>query len=65
MSAAILSISKGWGEMRYEEQKYGGLEEATVTRNDGNKYAMRWIVQNSYDAWMTVLGLPKTPRWQY
>jgi hypothetical protein len=64
-AAAIVSISNGWGEMRYEEQKYGGLEEVTITRNDGNKYALRWILQNSYDAWMKVLGLPQTPRWQY
>ncbi len=36
-----------------------------VTRNDGKKYALQWIVQNSYDAWMKVLGLPQKPLWQY
>ena len=37
----------------------------TITRNDGNKHALLWIVQNSYNAWMKVLGLPQTPLWQY
>jgi len=60
-----VSISNGYGEMRYGEQKHGGLEQVTITRNDGNKYALLWIVQNSYDAWMQVLCLPQTPRWQY
>ncbi len=64
-AAAIVSISNGYGEMRYGEQKHGGLEQVTITRNDGNKYALLWIVQNSYDAWMQVLCLPQTPRWQY
>ena len=60
-----MSIANGYGEMRYGEQKYGGLEEVTVTRKDGHKYSLRWICQNGYDAWMTVLGLPQTPRWEY
>jgi hypothetical protein len=64
-AAAIVSITNGWGEMRYGEQKYGGREQVTITRNDGNKYALLWILQNSYDAWMTVLGLPQTPIWRY
>ncbi|MBV9565883.1 MAG: hypothetical protein JOY90_36345 [Bradyrhizobium sp.] len=64
-AAAIVSIGNGWGEMRYGEQKYGGQEQVTITRNDGNKYALLWIVQNSYDAWIKVLGLPQTPLWQY
>lgn len=64
-AAAIVSIGNGWGEMRYGEQKHGGQEQVTITRNDGNKYALLWIVQNSYDAWMKVLRLPQTPLWQY
>jgi hypothetical protein len=64
-ASAIVSIANGYGEMRYGEQKYGGMEEVTVTRNDGHKYSLRWICQNGYDAWMTVLGLPQTPRWEY
>jgi hypothetical protein len=64
-ASAIVSIANGYGEMRYGEQKYGGMEEVTIARNDGHKYSLRWICQNSYDAWMTVLGLPQTPRWEY
>jgi hypothetical protein len=64
-AAAIVSIENGYGEMRCGEQKYDGMEEVTVRRNDGNKYSLRWICQNSYDAWMTVLALPQTPRWEY
>jgi hypothetical protein len=40
-------------------------QAAADTRNDGKKYALQWIVQNSYDAWMKMLGLPQTPIWQY
>jgi hypothetical protein len=32
-----------------------------VQTKDGNKYALRWIVHNSYDAWMQVLGQPQKP----
>jgi hypothetical protein len=60
-ASAIVSISNGWGEMRYREQKHGGAEEITVQTKDGNKYALRWIVHNSYDAWMTLLGQPQKP----
>jgi hypothetical protein len=42
-----------------------GQEQVTITRNEGNKHALLWIVQNSYNAWMKVLGLPQTPLWQY
>jgi hypothetical protein len=59
--SAIVSLSNGYGEMRYEEQKHGGAEEVTVRTKNGNKYALRWIVHNSYDAWMTVLGQPQKP----
>jgi hypothetical protein len=60
-ASAIVSIGNGYGEMRYGEQKYGGAEEVTVQTKDGNKYALRWIVHNSYDAWMQVLGQPQKP----
>jgi hypothetical protein len=46
---------------RYQEQKHGGKEQATVQTKDGNKYSLPWIVHNTYDAWMTVLGQPRIP----
>jgi hypothetical protein len=33
----------------------------TVQTKNGHKYALRWIVHNTYDAWMTLLGLPQKP----
>lgn len=64
-AAAIVSISNGYGEMRYGEQKYGGHEQVTVARKNGNKYSLLWICQNSYDAWMKVLGEPERPFGEY
>ncbi|MCK1604987.1 hypothetical protein IVA93_34590 [Bradyrhizobium sp. 155] len=60
-ASAIVSIGNGYGEMRYGEQKYGGAEEVTVQTKDGSKYGLRWILHNSYDAWMQVLGQPQKP----
>ena len=60
-ASAIVSLTNGYGEMRYREQKHGGAEEVTVQTKDGNKYALRWIVHNSYDAWMMLLGQPQKP----
>jgi hypothetical protein len=64
-AAAIVSIGTGWGEMRYGEPKWGGHEQVVIQRINGHKYSMLWVLQNSYDAWMTVLGLPQTPLGQY
>lgn len=64
-ASAIVSIGNGFGEMRYGEEKYGGREQVTVTRKDGHKYSLLWICQNSYDAWMKVLGLPEQPYGEY
>jgi hypothetical protein len=64
-ASAIVSISNGCGEMRYGEQKYSGREQVTVTRKNGHKYSLLWICQNSYDAWMNVLGMPEQPYGDY
>jgi hypothetical protein len=60
-AGAILSISNGFGEMRYGEQKWSGQEQVTVTTKDGNKYSLLWMIHNTYDAWMKVLGQPQKP----
>ena len=60
-ASAIVSISNGYGEMRYGEQKHGGKEQVTVQTKNGHKYSLLWIVHNSYDAWMRVLGQPQNP----
>lgn len=64
-SAAIVSIGTGFGEMRYGEPKWGGEEQVVIQRINGQKYSMLWVLQDSFDAWMTVLGLPQNPFWQY
>lgn len=58
---AIVSIGNGFGEMRYGEQKYGGHEQVTVQTKNGHKYSLLWIVHNTYDAWITLLGQPQKP----
>jgi hypothetical protein len=62
---AVVSVSNGYGEMRFGEQKWGGLEQVTVTQKNGHKYSLLWIVQNSYDAWMKLLSQPLTPFGDY
>jgi hypothetical protein len=62
---AVVSISNGYGEMRFGEQKYGGPEQVTVTRKNRHKYSLLWIVQNSYDAWMKLLSQPLMPFGDY
>jgi hypothetical protein len=62
---AVVSISNGYGEMRFGEQKWGGLEQVTVTRKSGHKYSLLWVVQNSYDAWMKLLSQPIVPFGEY
>jgi hypothetical protein len=64
-AAAIVSIGTGYGEMRYGEQKWSGREQVVIHRINGHKFSMLWVLQNSYDAWMTVLGLPQTRLGEY
>jgi hypothetical protein len=60
-ASAVVSISNGYGEMRYGEQKHGGKKQVTVQTKNGHNYSLLWIVHNSYDAWMQVLGQPQKP----
>ncbi len=57
----VLSMSNGYGEMRYCEQKYGGKEQVSVRTKDGQKYSLLWVIHNSYDAYMKLLGQPERP----
>jgi hypothetical protein len=61
----VLSMSNGYGEMRYEEQKYGGKEQVSIKTKDGNKYSLLWVIHNSYDAYMKILGQPEKPLGQF
>lgn len=64
-AAANISISNGYGEMRYGKQKWSGIEQVTVTCKNGHKYSLLYIIQNSFDAWMKVLSQPELPMGQY
>jgi hypothetical protein len=44
----VLSLSNGYGEMRYGEQKHGGKEQVSIRTKNGNKYSLLWVIHNSY-----------------
>lgn len=64
-AAAMATISTGWGAARYGEGKYGGIDQVMVTRKDGDKRALSSILQNVFDAWLTMLGKPLPPIGEY
>jgi hypothetical protein len=55
----VLTMSNGYGEMRYGEQKYGGKEQVSIKTKDGHKYSLMWVIHNSYDSYMKILGQPE------
>jgi hypothetical protein len=61
VSTDVTPIGSGFGMMRWGEGKYGGAEQVVVTTNDGGKRALSSVLQNVFDAWMTLLGQPLLP----
>jgi hypothetical protein len=55
---SILTLGSGWGEMHSGEGKYGGAEQVLVLPRSGGKRALSSILQNVFDAWLNLLGLP-------
>lgn len=51
--------------MRYGEGKYGGAEQVVITTVSGEKRALSSVLQNVFDAWMTLLEQPQPPISQY
>jgi hypothetical protein len=51
--------------MHWGEGKYGGAEQVIITTKNGNKRALSSVLQNVFDAWMTLLGQPLSPISQY
>jgi len=51
--------------MRYGEGKYGGAEQVLVVRKTGEKRALSSILQNVFDAWLSLLGQPLLPIGQF
>jgi hypothetical protein len=58
---SVIMLGGGWGEMRYGEGKYGGAEQVLVVQKTGEKRALSSILQNVFDAWLTLLGQPLPP----
>jgi hypothetical protein len=58
VSTDVVPVGSGWGQMRWGEGKYGGDEQVIITTKDGNKRALSSVLQNVFDAWMTLLGQP-------
>jgi hypothetical protein len=65
VSFAIVTSYGGYGELGWGEGKYGGAEQVIVTRTSGEKRALSSILQNVFDAWMTLLKQPLPPINQY
>jgi len=53
---AIVTLGSGYGEMHFGEGKYGGAEQVLVIQKSGGKRALSSILQNVFDAWMTLLA---------
>jgi hypothetical protein len=65
VSTDVEPISIGWGQARWGEGKWGGVEQVIITTKDGDKRALSSVLQNVFDAWMTLLGQPLPPISQY
>jgi hypothetical protein len=62
---AIVTLGSGYGEMHPGEGKYGGAEQVLVIQKSGEKRALSSILQNVFDAWMTLLKQPLPPVGRY
>lgn len=65
VSTDVVPIGSGWGQMRWGEGKYGGVERVVISTKDGDKRALSSVLQNVFDAWMTFLRQPLSPIGQY
>ena len=62
---AIVTLGSGYGEMHFSEGKNGGAEQVLVIQKSGGKRALSSILQNVFDAWMTLLSQPLPPVGRY
>jgi hypothetical protein len=65
VSSDVVAISTGFAQLRFGEGKYGGAEQVIVTKKDGDKRALSSVLQNVFDAWVTLLGQPLPPIGRY
>jgi hypothetical protein len=62
---AIVTLGSGYGEMHLGEGKNGGAEQVLIIQKSGGKRALSSILQNVFDAWMTLLKQPLPPVSRY
>ena len=65
VSTDILSKGTGFGQGRFGEGKYGGIEQVVITTTDGDRRALSAVLQNVFDAWMSLLGQVLPPLGEY
>jgi hypothetical protein len=58
---AIIMTGTGWGKLRWGEGKWGGTDQVIVERKNGEQRALSSVMQNVFDAWLTLLGQPLPP----
>jgi len=61
VSTAVVPACRGWGTLRWSEGKFGGAEQVILTMKNGDRRALSSVLQNVFDAWMTLLGQPLPP----
>jgi hypothetical protein len=62
---AIVTLGGGYGVMHFGEGKNGGAEQVLVIQKSGGKRALSSILQNVFDAWMTLLKQTLPPVGRY
>lgn len=55
-SSDVVPVSLGWGQARWGEGKWGSPEQVIITTKNGDQRALSSVLQNVFDAWMTMLG---------
>ena len=65
VSTDVLSRGTGFGQGRFGEGKYDGIEQVVITTTDGDRRALSSVLQNVFDAWMSLLGQELPPLGQY
>jgi hypothetical protein len=58
VSTDVLSVGSGWDQARWDEAKWDAVEQVIITTKNGDKRALSSVLQNVFDAWMTLLGQP-------
>jgi hypothetical protein len=65
VSSDIAPVGIGFGQCRFGEGKYGGVEQIVILTRNGDKRALSSVLQNAFDAWIMLLGQPLPPISRY